>query len=193
MKKILTLFTITASILIALAVGWYLAQTLNPSNVKVSNQVETNHKLPQSTGTTTETTSDTQSDSSTVISENSDTSNSGDWRDVSADQPTAQTPEWYDPAEEMIASYQDMVDLGQARNSTFPLDTASESMVQAIEYMAQYPANDGESIAQNLRMMLTEKGYPTDKTELIEQLITMAFHSAGWQTAPNEEGYVNPE
>ena len=185
MKKILTLLTITASILIVVAVGWYLAQTLNSPIVKESNHIEISHNLPQSTGTNLP--------PSTVTSESSETSNSGDWRDVSPDQPTAQTPEWYNSTEDMIVSYQDMVDLGQARNSTFPLDTASESMVQAIEYMAQYTANDGESMAQNLRMILTERGYPKDKTELIEQLITMAFHSAGWQTAPNEEGYVNPE
>lgn len=177
------LISMLAGMVIAGLIGFGMFWIIHDPMITSKNIV----RATESSASSSQTFSTDQVESSTVIDESSEIE-----PQEPESQPSAQIPEWYDEALSYVPEYADMQSLAQARNSTFPIDTATEGMAQAISCMAQYPENDGSYMADNLRSMLLAKGYPTDKPEFTEDLIARSFHSAGWETAPNEEGYVNP-
>lgn len=177
------LISFVAGIIVAVLIGFGMFWIIHDPTITSKPVV----RATEASASSSQTTSVEQVQSSTEPSETQETT-----QEEPQQQPSAQIPEWYDEAESYVPEYADMVQLGHDRNSTFPVDTAVDGISTAISCMAQIPENDGSYMADLLRAMLQAKGYPADNTLLTEDLITRAFHSAGWETAPNEEGYVNP-
>ncbi|WP_368742642.1 hypothetical protein [Enterococcus casseliflavus] len=103
--------------------------------------------------------------------------------------PPASEPEWYNQAKNLISDFQDQITLAQNQNTTFNIAATVNELENAIQLMARYN-QDNDMLLIYSRQMLYDRGYPTDNPNFVEDLITRAFHSAGWQVAPNEEGFT---
>lgn len=103
--------------------------------------------------------------------------------------PSTSEPQWYNQAESLISDFQKRMTLAQNQNTTFNIGATVDELENAIQLMARYNQDSGMLLIYS-RQILYDHGYPTDNPNFVEDLITRAFHSAGWQVAPNEEGFT---
>lgn len=100
--------------------------------------------------------------------------------------PSAMVPENYNQANKLISNYQDRKDLAKKQNSTFNIGVVVDELKNAIQLM-EAEDQDCDILLYCTRQLLFSHGYPTDNSLFTEDLITRAFHNAGWKIAPNEE------
>lgn len=95
----------------------------------------------------------------------------------------------YNQPDCLISDFQDQMTLAQNQNTTFNIGATFDELENAIQLMARYNQDSGMLLIYS-RQILYDHGYPTDNPDFVEDLIKRVFHSAGWQVAPNKEGFT---